>query len=241
MMILIVGAVSILSGAIQNIAGFGAGIIMMLVLPYFFGLVGATSLSQAISTGMTIILAWRYRASLKPKWVLLPIVCYMATSLGVISIMGRINLSMLSIAFGVFLILLSAYFIFFQKNLHLRPTPLVAIGCGLAAGTLSGLFSIGAPVMALYFLAITDSRASYMGNLQPLLAVTNVASLSMRAARGFYTADMLLPTVFGFAALLFGQWLGSKAAGKLNGEHFNRIVYALVGFSGVVTVLKQLC
>ena len=240
MTILIVTLVSILSGAIQNIAGFGAGIIMMLVFPHFYGLIGATSLSQAISTGMTIIMGWRYRAWLKPQWVLLPITCYMVTSLSVISIVGNIKLDLLSIAFGLFLIVLSVYFIFFQKSLKLRPTSCVAIVCGLVAGALSGLFSIGAPTMALYFLAVTDSRESYLGNLQALLAVTNIASLSMRVSRGLYTTDMLIPTAVGFASLLIGQWLGSKVAGRLTGEWFNRVVYALVGFSGVVTLVKQL-
>lgn len=232
--------VSIASGAIQNIAGFGAGIIMMLAFPYFFGLVGATTLSQAISTGMTMIMAWRYRAWMKPKWALLPIGCYMLTSLSVISIVGDINLNILSVAFGLFLILLSVYFIFFQKSLKLRPTPTTAIVCGLVAGALSGLFAIGAPTMALYFLAITDSRESYMGNLQALLAVTNIAGLSMRITHGFFTMDMLIPTIFGFIALLLGQWLGSKVSKYLVGERFNRVVYALVGFSGAVTLAKAL-
>lgn len=240
MTILMIAVVSIVSGAIQNIAGFGAGIIMMLVLPNFYGLIGATSLSQAICTGMTIIVGWRYRAWMRLQWVLLPIACYMATSLSVISIVGSINLGALSIVFGVFLIVLSTYFIFFQKSLKLRPTPLVAIICGLVAGTLSGFFSIGAPIMALYFLAITNSREAYLGNLQMLLAVTNVASLSMRVAHGLYTVDMLVPTAIGFAALLVGQWVGRKVSDRLHGEGFNRAVYALVGFSGVVTLIKQL-
>ena len=154
--------------------------------------------------------------------------------------MGNIKLDLLSIAFGLFLIVLSVYFIFFQKSLKLRPTSFVAIVCGLVAGALSGLFSIGAPTMALYFLAVTDSRESYLGNLQALLAVTNIASLSMRVSRGLYTTDMLIPTAVGFASLLIGQWLGSKVAGRLTGEWFNRVVYALVGFSGVVTLVKQL-
>lgn len=240
MELLIVAAVCVISGAVQNIAGFGAGIIMMLVLPHFYGIVGAASLNQAICTGMVAIVAYRYRKWIDWKILLLPTVCYLIMSLCVISLVGSIDLNALSVVFGICLILLSVYFLFVQKNIKLRPTPQSAVLCGLLAGAFSGLFSLGAPIAALYFLSITDSRETYLGNLQLLFTITNIAGLGMRAARGYYTAGMLPATAVGFAMLLIGQWLGSHVSGRLNTSQFNRAVYLLVGFSGLVTLLKQL-
>lgn len=240
MILLVVIAVSVVAGAIQNIAGFGAGIIMMLIFPYFYGIIGAAAMNQGICTGMTILLALKYRKWLDPKVVALPIVCYLITSIGTLLFIKNIDLSVLSSIFGVFLMALSLYFLHFQKRVKLNPTPLAAIASGSIAGVLSGLFSLGAPAIALYMLAITDSRETYMGNLQPLFAITNFAGLSMRVVQHYYTMDMLLPAVFGFVALLLGQWIGSRIAGKMSGEKINQVIYLLVGISGAITLCKQL-
>ena len=50
MQLLIVAALAAAAGAVQNIAGFGAGIILMLVVPDFYGILGAPALNIAICT-----------------------------------------------------------------------------------------------------------------------------------------------------------------------------------------------
>ena len=135
---------------------------------------------------------------------------------------------------------MSIYFIFFQKNIKVKPTAASAVCFGLLAGALSGLFSIGATAMALYFLAISRDRNVYIGNLQTLLAINNVVSLLTRALRGIYTADLILPTAVGFAGILLGQFFGSKIAGKLDAAKINLFIYILVGVSGIETLIKQL-
>ena len=240
MIYVVLAASAIVAGIIQNIAGFGAGIMMMLVLPRFFGMVTAPGLNQAISVGVTIMLAWRYRAYMKPRLLLLPIIFYLIASIGLIWIVPDLDLNLLGIFFGFLLIFLSLYFMFIQKKIHLHPTPVTAAVCGLIGGSMSGLFALGAPAMALYFLACTDNREDYMGNLQFLLAVTNVISLSARVARGIFTPDLLLPCAVGFAAILTGRRIGDHIAGKMNPQAINYFIYFLVAVSGLETLVKHL-
>ncbi|MCI9170272.1 MAG: sulfite exporter TauE/SafE family protein [Lawsonibacter sp.] len=237
---LIIGLSAVVAGVIQNIAGFGAGIILMLILPHFFNMLISPAINAAICTGMTIILAVHYRKYTDYKRVWLPCVCFMAMSVSIIWVVSDIDLHLLGAAFGVFLIALSIYFIFFQKNIKVKPTAASAVCFGLLAGALSGLFSIGATAMALYFLAISRDRNVYIGNLQTLLAINNVVSLLTRALRGIYTADLILPTAVGFAGILLGQFFGSKIAGKLDAAKINLFIYILVGVSGIETLIKQL-
>ena len=240
MIYLVVFLTAVVAGIIQNIAGFGASIVMMLVLPRFFGIVAAPALNQAISTGMTIIMACRYFRYMEFKKVVLPMIFYLAASLSVIWFVKDMDLHLIAILFGVFLLALAIYFFFFQKKIRLHPTPAAAAGCGLIGGTLSGLFSIGATAMALYFLSCTDRREDYMGNLQFFLAATNTVSLSMRVVRGLYTADLILPTLVGFAAIFLGQRIGDRISGKLDPARINQFIYILVGITGIETILKNL-
>lgn len=236
----IVFLTAVVAGIIQNIAGFGASIVMMLVLPRFFDLVAAPALNQAISTGMTVLMAIRFFRYMEFKKVILPMIFYLTASLSVIWFVKDLDLRLIAILFGVFLLALAVYFFFFQKKIKLNPTPMAAAGCGLIGGTLSGLFSIGATAMALYFLSCTEKREDYMGNLQFFLAATNVVSLSMRAVRGLYTADLILPTLIGFAAIFLGQRIGDKISGRLDPVRINQFIYILVGITGIETILKHL-
>jgi len=237
---LMIGLFAVGAGIIQNIAGFGAGIILMLILPHFFNMLVSPAINAAICTGMTVILAFRYRKYTDYAHVWLPCTCFMAASVSVIWVVSDIDLHLLGAAFGIFLMLLSIYSVFCQKNIKIKATPASAICFGLLAGVLSGLFSIGATAMALYFLAVSESRNSYIGNLQTLLAINNVVSLITRIFRGIYTVDLVFPTLIGFAGILLGQFFGSRITKKLNTEKINLFIYIIVGISGLETFAKQL-
>ena len=148
--------------------------------------------------------------------------------------------ALVGIAFGIFFIVLSLYFMFVQKNLKLPDNPIVGAVCGLISGTLSGLFSIGAPTMALYFRAVTEDRNHYFGNFQTLLAVANTVSTIARIKRGLYPADLILPSVVGFLGLLVGQFIGSKAGKNLDAEKLNKFIYIMVLLSGINTLVKYI-
>ena len=79
-----------------------------------------------------------------------------------------------------------------------------------------------------------------MGNLQFFLAATNTVSLSMRVVHGLYTANLILPTLVGFAAIFLGQRIGDRISGKLDSARINQFIYILVGITGIETILKQL-
>ena len=240
MQLLIVAALTAAAGAVQNIAGFGAGIILMLVFPHFYGILGAPALNIAICTLMTVMLAIRYHRYLRLRDIAAPLPCFALASALVIPIAGKADLRLLGIAFGVFFILLALYFMFVQKNLKVSASPLTGAVCGLISGALSGLFSIGAPTMALYFRAVTEDRNHYFASLQTLLAVANTVSTITRINRGLYPADLILPSVVGFLGLLAGQFIGSKVGKNLDAEKLNKFIYIMVLLSGINTLVKYI-
>ena len=60
--------------------------------------------------------------------------------------------------FGVFLMLLSVYFLVFSSKLKIKATLMSATVCGTLAGILGGLFGIGGPPMVIFFLAALDDK-----------------------------------------------------------------------------------
>ena len=109
-----------LSGVVQAISGFGAGILMMSVLPYFFDMVTSSAIGSAVSIGATATLAWKFRKHMDLKITLLPALVYVACSLTVLNFIQDMDMEVLTLAFGVFLIVLSLYSFLFSKRMKLQ-------------------------------------------------------------------------------------------------------------------------
>ena len=229
-----------LGGFVQSVTGFGAAVVMMTIFPRFFGMALAPSVSTGICLGLTVALAWQFRRYARRQLILLPTVLYTVSSVLVIRLVGSMDLRLLTVAFGVVLILLGGWLLFFAGGRTFRVTLGLTVFCSLAAGVCGGLFSIAGPIMAIYFLAATDSRESYLGNMQTHFFLNNVISTAARAASGLFPLHLLPLTLLGIAGVVCGQKLGLVVGRKLDGGQLKKLVYLYVMVSGAVTVLRNL-
>ncbi len=231
---------SFIGGLVQTVSGFGSGVIMMMFLPYFFSMTAAPALNSSISMAVTFILSWQYRRYIEWKKIAIPALFYIGMALFGILVVGSINVRTIKIFLGLFLIALAVYFFLFSKKIKLKGNLTECAFCGLFSGFTSGLFGIGGPLMALYFVSVTDDYEHYTADLQIIFAMNSVSVLLMRAVKGYYTADLIPLTLIGFVGILLGKIVGSKIASKINGDVFKKTVYALVALSGIVTVAEEL-
>ena len=233
-------AITIVSGLVQSLTGFGAGIVMMLFLPSFFTMLQSPALSCAICLGLTAPMAWKFREHIRFKLILPPLISYEIAALITLNLVGGLDLGLLGVAFGIFLILLSLYFLFLSKNVKVTPSLASAALCGTLSGICNGLFGIGGPMMAVYFLAITDTKESYSGNQQFLFTITTIVNLFIRVHKGFYTLDLIPYTLIGMVGIGIGMRFGLKILARINTNVLRKIIYGFVGISGLLTLFDHL-
>lgn len=234
---LAIGGSAVLAGLIQSMTGFGAAVTMMLVVPRFFSMLQAPALTTAICMGLSAMLVWRFRTLVDLKFTLPLIVVYSLASMGTIQLAVGLDLKVLSVAFGVFLVGLSIYNLALAKSVALPATPAVGMTCALAAGVASGLFGTGGPIMAAYFLGAMKEKESYVANLQFVFMVTNFINWIVRVQKGIYTWNLLPLTVLGFVGINVGKVLGLKILDRIDLPLMQKIVYLFIGLSGVLTVV----
>ena len=235
-LVLILSAVA--GGIVQTVTGFGAAVVMMLFLPSFLGMLGAPAIVQTICAGLSIPLAFKFRKQADWKACLFPAAVYILCSAVIISLINKFDLNVLKLLFGCFLILLSAYFFFFSKSLKLKANWQTAVVVSVISGIFSGLFGIGGPLMAVYFLAATDSKKEYVGTSQMFFAICNLFNLIVRCVRGIFTISMIPMTLVGILAINVGKKFGLKILDRLNAERMRKLVYAFVGISGIINVIQ---
>lgn len=227
----------IIAGLIQTVTGFGSGIFMMVFFPMLFPILGASAISSAISLAGTCTLSWHYRKYCKWKLTLIPALVYILVSSGAILLAPYLPTDILKKVFGVFLMLLSVYFLVFSSKLKIKATLLSATVCGTLAGILGGLFGIGGPPMVIYFLAALDSKEEYLGTIQFHFFVTGVYMLFFRIYKGIFTMDMIPYVILGMAGMMIGKRLGTKIVDRINADTMKKLVYAFLGVSGFLNLL----
>lgn len=237
---IVVAALSTVAGLIQTVTGFGAVVLMMLVLPYFFPIVDASTLSLTIALVLCIVLCWQYRQHIPFRTVLPPTIVYTIVNYLVLQVVDRVNTGSLELVFALFLIALSVYYLFMAKKVRLAPKPIVGIACGAFSGTTAAFFAIGGPPMAIYFLAATKDHYSYVASMQFMFVITTIAGLLSRAASGLYQLSFLPYAALGTAGMLVGMKLGKMVMDRLNADLMRRLAYLFVGISGLIFLLQSL-
>lgn len=238
--LLIVFAGAMIGGLVQSVTGFGCGVVMMIFMPMLFNLLQASAITSALSIALTVSLAFRFRKSLEIGKLILPSVIYIVLCNTMIWISTSLNTQYLLLAFGIFLLLLAAYFFFARNRVKLPGTPATAVAVSSLSGVTAGLFGIGGPLMAPYFLSVTKTKEGYIALIQTLFACSTVISLISRILHGIYTIELLPATLTGMTGVILGRQVGLKILDRINIETMSNLVYIMMGLSGILTILTNL-
>ena len=237
---IIIAAAAVGAGIVQTVTGFGSSIFLMLFLPFFFDMLAAPAVASAITLTLSASLTWQFRKKIQWRLCILPTLVYLSGSMWAIGMVKSMDMEFLTLAFGLFLIVLSVYFLLFSSRLTLQANWPTATVCAAISGVTSGLFGIGGPLMAIYFVTATKGKEAYIGSIQFLFAATSVLNLFARVVNGIYTLDLLPITALGFAGIMAGKKIGLSILNLLNPDLMKKLVYVYVGISGVLTLLQQL-
>ena len=229
---------AVIAGIIQTVTGFGSGIFMMMFFPAFFPLLNASALSSSIGLMVSGGVAWRYRKYSQIRLTVLPAIFYIISSSAAISLGPFLPTLMLKKAFGMFLAVLSLYFLLADQTKKMRATMTAAILCATLSGIVGGLFGISGPPMVLYFLSALDHKEQYLGTLQLFFFWAGVYTLLFRIYSGIYTMNLVMYSALGLVGIYIGMQFGYKIVNRLDKERMKKIIYLFLGLSGIINLIK---
>lgn len=238
--LLVICGTLLLAGFVQGVSGFGAGIVFMSIVPYFLSVTASAAISNFVCLMLEIMMVIRYRKYINKKIILMPAVFFIVGGTIGIILASNMDTRLMKLILGGFLILLSIYMLIFRSKMKLKDNLLTMFVCGFVSGLCDGMFSIGGPLMVLYFLATTKSKEEYLGTIQTFFLICAIYNLALRTYRGLFTVDLLGYALVGTAAIFAGLAVGNRVVDKIDDQMMQKIVCVMIGISGAVTFLTSL-
>ena len=240
MEILVVAAAMFIAGLVQTVSGFGGSLTIMMVLPTIMSLNDAVTLNQTVMIILVFMLVASYWRAIEFRKAVLPTVfCILFTTIFT-DLALMVNVTTMKLLFGLFLIGVSIYFWLFSGKVRSSSNPLMACVCGSLSGITNGLFGIGGPPIAVYYLAVTDSKDAYIGTTQLVFFLTTIYTVLFRISKGLFCDDFWQYAVLGTVSILLGMLFGKKINRRISPEAMKKCVYVCLCVTGVNTVIQSL-
>ena len=226
-------------GLVMGVTGFGAGMVIMMVLPVFYSLTESAALTVIVSTVLNAQMAIRYWKHIHFKSLVAPTIAYMILCALLIRFSTEVDQSLIQKGFGVFLICLCIYYLFLQKDDHPHKKSLsLSILCIAFSAVFDSFFSIGGPLLVIYFMARTDSTKAYMGTIQAFFFINYAYSSVVRIINGILLPSHLAVTLVCSVAVLLGGVIAQKLVNRLDDQMVRKLIYIMIGVSGVLNLIK---
>ena len=222
------------AGFVQRVSGFGLGIFAMVFLPHFMPAQNAAAISCLFSCVTSSYNAVRYRKNVAYRTALPMVAAALVTIPLAVYFSKHISGDGFHDLLGCVLILLSLYFLLFNKRMKMEPTIRNGILAGTIGGTLNGFFSTGGPPVVLYLSCATTSKEVYFATIQFYFCFTNLYATAMRVINGMIDGKILLYAAIGMIGCMAGDFAGRIVFDKLDSDRLKLIIYIGMIISGIM-------
>lgn len=232
-----VAALATLGAAfIRGLTGFGFGILLVPILALALTPVEAV-LALNIMAGLLAFSEIRYVLREAERSALTISVLLVLTTLPGLLLLDVLpnNLARLLIA----LVALSAFFaVLLPRRAATAPGPLTTGLVGLSAGVLTGFAAMPGPPVVPYYVGRDIPRTTAKASMIGIFGVASIAGVSSGAVSGLLEWRTIALGLALFPLVMLGNWLGSRAFGKVSDRAWRVFVGIVLGAAAAAALFK---
>ncbi|WP_432374585.1 TSUP family transporter [Lactiplantibacillus pentosus] len=222
----------LLAGLVQGLTGFGAAIVMMIFLPQLFSIAQSAAVAGMIMAASVLTLVWRNRHHIHLRQIVIPFIIYASVAAYSVHLGQELDVQLLRRLLGALLVALAIYFSLSKRAAtQVYPWWLAGIFM-IISGFFNGLFGIGGPLMALYFLSLADTTADYLGNLQTFFLIDVIYISTVRVLNGILTPVLIPNILIGMVGAVIGTAIAARILPHLPMTTVRHLIYLFIGLSG---------
>jgi uncharacterized membrane protein YfcA len=225
---------------VQGLTGFGSGIVLMVFLPHILPFGTAAGVSTLTMFVPTVILVWRYRRGLKFRRLIVPFIVYSAVATWSVHLSTSLPVGTLKALLGGLLVALALYFTLARNAGTMKFPVFVTVIFMVVSGFFNGLFGIGGPLMALYYLTLAETKEEYLASIQMFFFMDGIYVTSVRFASHVLSLGDLKYIGVGLISAVIGTMIANRIVDRLNIDRVKQCVYVFIGLAGAYYLLTGL-
>ena len=222
-----------------GISAFGAALITVPVLSYFYPLDFVLPMCVLLDVAAAIAMGTRFSRDAdvaELKWMA-PL-CLVGAVLGV-TLLVKLPRQATLIAFGSFLLAYGIYMLRREDRERIISRAWAPVA-GFAGGLMGTMFGIGAPPYAIYLSHRKADKAALRATLSSMVLLSTTIRALVFAAGGLMLADRLQMFAILLPFALGGLWLGNRLQGCISREQLGRFISVLVLLIGASILIKAM-
>jgi len=234
---LLVFLVILLASILQGFSGFGLGLVLMAVLPFFMTAKSATVIVSVSAVFICLYMVWRNRKNLNIRLIAFPLVSsFLFIPLGVY-FLNYLDEALLKICLGVLLVLISTMYLVRERHeVKIKPNSRNGFLTGVVSGILGGLLAIGGPPHVIYFIQVAKDKYEYKASLDFIFLMTSLYRLIWLFVFGNLTISML-PLLSGAIVFgLVGTIIGFRILVNTEKTLITKAVYIIMILAGMCLI-----
>ncbi len=227
-----------LGSSIQGATGFGFAIFTTPFLLMFLPIKTVTPVVLFMVLGTSLQVAFRLQKHINYKFMVYPAIGSIGGAAAGAYFFMNISADVLKTILGIILILLSAYFLFFNKRLRIK----ASIPNGLIFGTLSGItgamFGMAGPAFVIYFFSSLKDKMEYNASIQAAFVLNSIYGILVHMFYGNITSDVITFSLTGAIAVIVGSMAGLRIFKRIKKAALSKVIYSFMVIMGVMMVVQ---
>ncbi len=222
---------------IQTSSGIGYAILTMALWPIFIPFRQASAVELITGFIMVIYILFRLSGRINFRLLLFPLISsVLLSTCGVFTLMSGTEVFLRRIL-GIFLLILSAYFIFFNGKIRIRPTRINGLIAGGLSGFFGGMLGIGGPPIVIYLMSVTDDKIEFNATLQGYYIFSSISILILHLFMGNVTGGTLKYSAVVMLGVLAGTGAGISLFKKLSMDTVKKLVNVFMAVAGIYLII----
>lgn len=233
-----VGVAVILAGFIRGFVGFGAALIIVMVLSVVIGPQAAVPIACLSGLpSMAQLLPNAFRHAERAFVVPFGLATFAAAPLGT-WLLVSIEPAFMKIAISVFVLAMVAML---HRGWQLtRATPITLAGAGAAAGFIQGASSAGGPPAVAVALSRPGTAQQQRANVIGAVSALNICALAPFWYYGLFTRDVLVLSLVIVPLYTGSTWFGARFFTQRGQRYFRNAALLTLALVGIVTLALAL-
>lgn len=230
---------ALLAEVVGTVGGFGSSVFFVPIANFYFDFETVLGLTAVFHVFSNVSKIAQFRKGLDRKLII-----YLGVPAVIFVIFGGliakyVVTTYLEIALGVFLVLLSGFFLL-KRDVVIKDGKSQAITGGVLSGLLAGLLGTGGAIRGLTMAAFNLEKSAFIATSAVIDFGVDFSRTIIYYFNGFIKTELLIYIPFLLAIGWIGTWLGKRALAFIPQDKFRLLSLSLILGIGIVTIIKVL-